>query len=176
MTQPYIGEIRLFPYNRGAPRGWHLCDGTLLAISQYDALYALIGTTYGGDGQSTFGLPDLRGRIPIHEGTGPGLSTYALGQMAGVESVTLTTSQMPAHPHILLASAASGSTVTPTGNLPASVPNQTFYGQGNDGSTPYPLPPTTVGLTGGNQPHENCGPTLTLNYCISLFGIWPSQN
>jgi microcystin-dependent protein len=179
MTQPYIGEIRLFPYNRGAPRNWHLCDGTLLAISQYDTLFTLLGTTYGGDGQTTFGLPDLRGRIPIHEGTGVGLSTYALGQMAGTEAVTLTSLQMPQHNHFVVASTAAGTSASPTGNIPATLANEPFYvdmSTGGGGGTPYLLPPTTIGMSGGNLPHENTAPTLTLNYCIALFGIWPSQN
>ena len=176
MSQPYLGEIRLFPYPRGAPRDWHLCDGTLLSIAQYDALYTLLGTTYGGDGQSTFGLPDLRGRIPIHQGTGPGLSTYALGQMAGTETVTLTKNQMPAHNHFLLASIAAGNSSSPTGNVTATVPGEPLYVDMADGGTAYALPPTTLGMAGNNLPHENCAPTLTMNYCMALYGIWPSQN
>jgi len=176
MTQPYLGEIRLYPYNRGAPRDWHLCDGTLLPISVYDALYTLLGTTYGGDGVQTFGLPDLRGRVPIHQGTGGGLSSYALGQTAGTETVTLSIAQMPSHPHFEVASMAGGTSPSATGNITATVPGDPYYAQMGDDSSPYPLPANTIVNTGGNQGHENTAPTLTLNYCIALYGIWPSQN
>lgn len=176
MSAPYLGEIRLFPYPRGAPTGWHLCDGSLISIATYDALYVLLGTTYGGDGQQTFGLPDLRGRIPIHQGTGRGLSTYAIGQIAGTETVTLTSLQMAQHQHIELASTEVGTVHLPTGSLPAVITGEPFYGQGGDGSAPYPLPNNTIGVAGGNQPHENTAPTLTLNYCIATAGIFPSQN
>jgi microcystin-dependent protein len=170
-----MGEIRLFPYPRGAPSDWHLCDGTLLSIAEYDALYTLLGTNYGGDGVTTFGLPDLRGRIPIHQGTGIGLSTYVLGQSSGSETVTLTTQQMPAHPHIEVASTAAGNSASPTGNITATIPGAAFYGQQGDG-TAYSLPANTIGNTGSNLPHENTAPTLTLNYCIALYGIYPQQN
>jgi microcystin-dependent protein len=176
MSQPYLGEIRLFPYPRGAPANWHLCDGSLISISEYDALYVVLGTTFGGDGQQTFGLPDLRGRIPIHQGTGRGLSTYAMGQMAGTETVTLTSPQMAQHQHIQTASTAIGTAHLPTGNLTAVISGETFYGQGGDGSTAYPLPANTIGAAGGNQAHENIAPTLTLNYCIAMAGVFPTQN
>jgi len=176
VSEPYIGEIRLFPYGRGAPSNWHLCDGSLMSISEYDTLFALIGTTYGGDGQTNFALPDMRGRVPIHQGTGPGLSTYVIGQIAGTETVTLTTAQMPSHGHNLLASDVAGTSASPTNGVTATLSNDPFYGQANDGSTPYPLPSTTISLAGGGEPHDNSAPTLALNYCISLFGIWPSQN
>jgi microcystin-dependent protein len=176
MSQPYLGEIRLFPYARGAPANWHLCDGSLLPISQYDALYALIGTTYGGDGQQTFALPDLRGRVPIHQGTGRGLSTYVLGQIAGTETVTLTQQQMAQHPHLEFASTAVGTSHAPTNNVTAVITGETFYGQGGDGSTAYALPTNTIGASGGNQGHDNMAPTLALNYCIATAGVFPSQN
>ncbi|OYY88960.1 MAG: phage tail protein [Sphingomonas sp. 28-66-16] len=175
MSQPFIGEIRLFPWARGAPIGWSLCNGALLAISEYDALYNLIGTTYGGDGQSTFAVPDMRGRVPIHQGTGRGLSTYVLGQMAGTDQVTLISSQLPSHTHFPAASTTPGTSDTPTGNVPSVVPGSAFYGQMNDGAPPYPLPTTTIQPSGGSQAHDNSAPTLALNYCISLFGIYPQQ-
>lgn len=176
MSQPYVGEIRLFPYVRGAPQGWQLCDGSLLSIANFEVLYTLIGTVYGGDGQNTFAVPDMRGRIPVHQGTGRGLSTYNLGQIAGTEQVTLTTNQMPAHNHVLVASTLPGTAITPLNNVTAVIADEPFYGQAGDGSTPYPLPANTVGATGGNQPHDNTGPTLTLNYCIAWEGIFPAQN
>ena len=126
MSQPYIGEIRMFAFGtRGAPNGWQACDGSLLPISEYDALFALIGTTYGGDGQTTFAVPDLRGRLPIHQGQGPGLSNYVMGQMAGTENVTLLTTQMPIHTHTMVATTGAATSLTP-GNtlLPGSVSGQ----------------------------------------------------
>ncbi|RYG86183.1 MAG: phage tail protein [Alphaproteobacteria bacterium] len=176
MSQPYVGEIRILPYSRGAPRGWQMCDGSLLQISQYEVLFNLIGTTYGGDGQSTFGVPDLRGRVPIHQGTGRGLSSYALGQMAGTEEVTLTTQQMPAHNHLVIASSEAGSSSSPTANVLATVASEPFYVDMATGGTAYPLPPATLTAAGGNVPHDNTAPTLTLNYCIAWAGIYPSQN
>ncbi|UZK66220.1 phage tail protein [Sphingomonas sp. M1-B02] len=176
MSQPYVGEIRLFPYPRGAPEGWQACDGSLLSIANYEVLYQLIGTVYGGDGQNTFAVPDMRGRIPIHQGTGRGLSSYSLGQLAGTEQVTLTSLQMPSHDHQLVASTVQGTSASPQGNVTAVQTTETFYGVGGDGSTPYPLPASTVGFSGGNQPHDNVGPTLALNYCIAWAGIYPAQS
>lgn len=174
MSQPYIGEIRMFAFGtRGAPNGWQACDGSLLPISEYDALFALIGTIYGGDGQTTFAVPDLRGRVPIHQGQGPGLSNYLIGQKAGTETVTLLPAQMPAHTHALPVSAAAATTASPTGAVLAA-----------DSSDPVfnPSPPTQVdmsanaaGLAGGSQPHENMMPTLTVQFAIAVFGIFPSQ-
>lgn len=176
MTDCYLGEIRLFPYARGAPTDWHLCDGSLISIADNDALYVLLGTTYGGDGIQTFGVPDLRGRIAIHQGTGIGLSSYALGQMAGTETVTLTALQMAQHQHVQLASTEVGTSHLPTGSVPAVITGETFYGQGGDGAAAYALPNSTIGAAGGSQPHENTAPTLALNYCIALTGIFPTQN
>jgi microcystin-dependent protein len=175
MSNQYVGEIRLFPYSRGAPDSWQLCDGTLLPISQYEVLYTLIGTTYGGNGVSTFAVPDLRGRVPIHNGTGLGLSPYVAGQMAGTESVLLTQSQMASHFHVLIASAAAGNSTAPTGNLLATVPNEPFYATVEQGMSTYQFPATTIGMDGNNLPHDNTAPTLALNYCIALYGIFPSQ-
>ena len=173
MAQPYVGEIRLFAGNF-APLGWLKCDGSILSISEYEVLFQLIGTTYGGTGQDTFALPDLRGRVPIHQGTGGG-STYQLGEQGGVETVTLTAQQYPAHSHALRASnAAASGAAGPTGVLAAST--ATMYGTGvvpsvamaSDAIT------TTAGAGSGFQPHENMAPFLTLNYIISMFGIFPS--
>lgn len=177
MSQPYIGEIRMFAFGtRGAPNGWQACDGSLLAISEYDALFALIGTTYGGDGQTTFAVPDLRGRIPIHQGTGPGLSNYVIGQRAGTETVTVLPTQMPAHTHTAVATTAAATTGTPgTTVLPGAVSGQTMYVTDLTGAMPFNLAASTVSLAGGSQPHENCMPTLTVQFCIAVFGIFPSQ-
>lgn len=177
MSQPYIGEIRMFAFGtRGAPNNWQACDGSLLPISEYDALFALIGTTYGGDGQTTFAVPDLRGRVPIHQGQGAGLSNYVIGQRAGTETVTLVSTQMPAHTHIAVATTATASTGT-VGNtvLPGTVNADTMYISDITGLTAFTLAPQSVTSAGGNQPHENCMPTLTVQYCIAVFGIFPSQ-
>ena len=177
MSTPYIGEIRMFGFGtRGAPNGWQACDGSLLPISQYDALFALIGTTYGGDGQTTFAVPDLRGRVPIHQGTGPGLSTYVIGQRAGTETATVLPTQMPAHTHTAVATTAAASTGTPGPSvIPGAVSNQTMYVTDTTGGRAFSLSPQTVGQAGGSQPHENCMPTLTVQFCIATQGIFPSQ-
>ncbi|ODS63693.1 MULTISPECIES: tail fiber protein [unclassified Arenimonas] len=177
MSTPYIGEIRMFGFGtRGAPNGWQACDGSLLPISEYDALFALIGTTYGGDGQTTFAVPDLRGRVPIHQGQGPGLSNYVIGQRAGTETVTVLPTQMPAHTHTAVATTAAATTGTP-GNtvLPGAVSGQTMYVTDTSGGRAFTLSPQSVGQAGGSQPHENCMPTLTVQFCIAVFGIFPSQ-
>lgn len=175
MSQPYIGEIRMFGFGR-TPNGWQACDGSLLAISEYDALFALIGTTYGGDGQTTFAVPDLRGRLPLHQGQGPGLSNRVIGEKAGAEQVSLLSTQMPAHTHTAVATSAAAITGTPgTGVIPGAVSNQTMYVTDLAGATPFTMSPQAVSQAGGSQPHENCMPTLTVQYCIAVFGIFPSQ-
>ena len=177
MSTPYIGEIRMFGFGtRGAPNGWQACDGSLLAISEYDALFALIGTTYGGDGQTTFGVPDLRGRLPIHQGQGPGLSNYVIGQKAGTETVTLLPTQMPAHTHTAIATSAASTSLTP-GNtlLPGAVSGDVFYATDLTGATAISMSAQSTSQSGGSQPHENRMPTLTVQYCIAAFGIFPSQ-
>jgi microcystin-dependent protein len=166
MAQPYVGEIRIFAGNF-APTGWMFCDGQLLPISQNETLFQLIGTTYGGDGQATFALPDLRGRIPLHQGTG-----FVLAETGGVENVTLTASQIPAHTHPLIASTNNASTANAQGNILAQTPSYTPYITGFAPNSP--LNPGSVGSKGGSQPHENFQPYLCLNYIISLFGIFPS--
>ena len=172
MAQPYIGEIRMFAGNF-APAGWMFCDGTQLAISENDALFTLLGTTYGGDGQETFNLPDLRGRVPIHQGAAPGGSTYTIGQTGGSESVTLTTQKIPAHNHNLLATTAVGTQVNPGGNLLAN----------SQGPQPYIQESPDAGLNqqalspvGGSQPHENLQPILGISFIISLFGLFPPRS
>ena len=154
------------------PAGWAFCKGQLLPIDQYETLFNLIGTTYGGDGQSTFGVPDLQGRVPVHQGQGPGISqNYVIGEEGGVEDVTLTTQQIPKHTHMMLASTGAGNTPNPQGNVIGSPPAVTLF------TTIKPekkLPATMVLPVGGSQPHENRMPFLTVTYIISLFGIYPS--
>jgi microcystin-dependent protein len=167
----YIGEIRMFGGNF-APAGWEFCQGQLLSIAENDALFALIGTTYGGDGQTTFALPDLRGRIPIHAGQGPGLTNRVIGQVLGVESVTLTASQI-AHTHLLRVSNASGTTTDPTNAfLAKQAASLNVYGD----APAVALNSQTIGTAGGSQPHENRQPFLAINFIISLYGVFPSQN
>ena len=167
MAEPFLGSILLFGGNF-APRGWAFCNGQLLPINQNTALFSLLGTTYGGNGQTTFALPDLRGRTPIHFGQGPGLSNYSEGEMGGAESVTLISTQMPAHQHTQPASNGDEGTNRPNGAVPA---RGGVYTPASDGSA---LAPTTI--AGGNQPHENSAPFLALNYIIALEGIFPSRN
>lgn len=171
MSEPFIGEIRLFAGNF-APQGWAFCDGQLLSISGNDALFSLIGTIYGGDGQTTFALPDLRGRIPIHAGQGPGLGNYSLGQRSGVETVTLTTNQAPPHSHQLRASGDTAGQRNPQNNLLGKSTNIDLY----TGDTPdVGLAPAAIGSAGGSQAHSNMMPYLGINFIIALFGIYPSR-
>lgn len=169
---PYIGEIRLFG-GTFAPVGWAFCDGAVMAIAENDALFNLIGTTYGGDGQDTFGLPDLRGRVPIHQGAGRFGTTYTMGESAGVETVTLTQPQTPIHNHRLLATTAVGTQVTPGQNLLANSQGPQPYIQENPDAA---LNAQAVSIDGGGQPHENMQPFLGLNFIISLYGVYPTQS
>jgi len=173
MSEPFIGQVIAVGFNF-APQGWALCDGSILPISQYEALFTLIGTQFGGNGTTTFGLPDLRGRAALGQGQGPGLQNYVMGEVAGVESVTLISNQVGAHTHPL--SAASTATAqTPSSSVVLGTP---------DAATPiYATSGTVVSLSGnavtpspGGLPHENRQPSQTINYIISLFGIYPSQN
>lgn len=167
---PYVGEIRMFGGNF-APVGWMLCQGQTLPISEHDTLFNLIGTTYGGDGQETFSLPDLQGRLPVHQGKGPGVTqTYIQGESFGVESVTLTSQQLPIHTHAFVASTGPGATTNPEGAVLASPPSVTMFLRSGP-STALPAP--MVGPYGGSQPHENRAPILVINYIISLFGVFP---
>lgn len=171
MSQSFIGEIRMFAGNF-APAGWEFCAGQLLSVAQNETLFELIGTTYGGDGENTFALPDLRSRIPVHQGTGPGGESYTPGQAGGVETVTLTTQQMPAHSHPLMASNTDGNQISPQNHVPARSLNITPYINDSPGADMNASAITTVG---GSQPHNNVQPYLCINFIISLFGIFPSQ-
>jgi microcystin-dependent protein len=171
MALPYIGEIRMFAGNF-APTGWAFCNGQSLAIAQNETLFQLIGTTYGGDGENTFSLPDLRGRLPIHQGQAPSGVTYQLAETGGVEELTLTVQQLPLHTHAPVAVDAPGSQVSPAGALPAQSFNVTPYL--NDAPTGT-FNAAAVTSAGANQPHDNRMPFLGLNFIISLFGIYPSQ-
>ena len=173
MSDPYIGEIRMFGGNF-APRGWALCNGAVLSIAQNDALYALLGTTYGGDGVNTFALPDLRGRLPLHQGQGPGLQPYVIGQTGGAESVTLTGNQLPQHTHTLSASNAPATTSSPQGGFLAQTTNVDMY-VSDVGDTPM-HPSSISSVAGGSQPHDNMGPYLVVTFIIALEGIFPSQS
>ena len=174
MSTPTIGEIRMFGFGR-VPSGWLACDGSLKSIAEYEVLYALVGTTYGGDGVSTFAVPDLRGRLPIHQGTGPGLSTYVIGQMAGTESVTLLSQQMPAHTHTLLASTTAATELSPApGQVLAAISGDGLYSTDAVG-TAIATHPQTVSAAGGNLPHENTMPTQAVNFCMAWAGVFPSQ-
>lgn len=165
MAQPYVGEIRMFAGNF-APAGWMLCEGQLLPISENETLFQLIGTTFGGDGQSTFALPDLRGRIPIHQGNG-----YIIAETGGAEEVTLSVHNIPSHSHPLQAAAAPATESRPAGNLFAEQRSLYFYSDGQPDSN---LSSAAIGPAGGSQPHENMMPYLCINFIISLFGIFPS--
>jgi microcystin-dependent protein len=174
MGEPFIGEIRMFGGNF-APAGWAFCQGQLMAISENDALFTLIGTTYGGDGQETFGMPDLQGRIPIHSGTGSDGITYQLGEKTGVETVTLTVQQTPTHTHPLLGSTSTASSTDTAGNVGARVTVAAVFPYGTDAPL-QPLSPQAVAPVGGSQPHDNLQPYLCISFIISLFGVFPSQN
>jgi microcystin-dependent protein len=171
-SSPYIGELMLFAGNF-APVGWFFCDGSLLSIAVYDVLFSLIGTTYGGDGVTTFGLPDLRGRIPIHQGSGPGLTPRIMGQVGGSELVTVVQTQLPAHTHTAWCMATAGSSDSPTGLLPARDGAGTLtWGA----ATPVAMAAGHIGPAGSNLPHENRMPYLTLNWCIAWTGIYPTHS
>jgi len=166
MAQPYVGEIRMFAGNF-APAGWMFCEGQLLPISENETLFQLIGTTYGGDGESTFALPDLRGRLPIHQGNG-----LILAETGGAEEITLTVNQIPAHSHPLLASTSPGTASNAQGNVTSSSPSILLYIEGTGPDSP--LLASAVSSVGGSQPHTNFQPYLCMNFIISLFGIFPS--
>ncbi|MGN6817500.1 MAG: phage tail protein [Sphingomonas sp.] len=185
MATPYLGEVKMFGGNFN-PRGWAFCNGQLLPISQNDALFALVGTTYGGDGVTTFALPDLQGRIPLHQGTGAGLSTRVLGEKSGSETVTLIVTQLPSHSHQPVAN-----NVDPTNDAPASntMPCRPKQAVGGNSAQLYTDPTKTpvagdlkpmlagiIGSAGGNQPHDNMMPFLCVSFVIALEGVFPSQN
>lgn len=172
MSQPYVGQLLLVPYNF-APAGWMFCQGQVLPISENETLFQLIGTTYGGDGQSSFALPDLRGRTAIGAGQSPGTSNYVIGQIQGVEQVTLTGNQLPVHSHNVASSGSVGNSSLPNGTfLAATSGAQAYASAGTAGN----LAPGSLSPVGGNQPHDNLQPYLTLNWIISLYGIFPSPS
>jgi microcystin-dependent protein len=176
MGSPYVGEIRLFAGNF-APVGWDFCDGRLIAISQNETLFNLIGTTYGGDGQSTFGLPDLRGRVPVHVGQGNGLSNYVMAQRGGVENVLLATSQIPAHTHTF-SGATQGTSVSAVNRLLSTDPGGAiapYFKPPLSNGRPGTMNANAISAFGGGTPHDNLQPFVVINYIISLFGIFPSQ-
>ena len=176
MSEPFLGMIIIVPYNF-APRGWAFCNGQILPIAQNTALFSLLGTTFGGNGQTTFALPDLRGRVPNSSGQGPGLSSYDLGQVGGTESETMTINQMPAHNHQVACLSTGSDAGRPTGNFLSNinVPSDgsaTLYAATSNNL----MAPTMIANTGGSQPFSLLQPYLTLNFCIALEGIFPSRN
>jgi microcystin-dependent protein len=178
MSQPFLGEIRPFGFNF-APRGWAMCAGQILSIAQNTALFSLLGTTYGGNGQTTFALPDLRARAAVGAGQGPGLSEYDLGEMGGTTSVTLLSNQMPSHTHLPLAVSGAGNRRDPFTIEPPTVGHR-WAGSAHDQYSAFgpdtTMAPNLIGIAGGSQPHANESPYLTVNFCISLEGIFPSRN
>jgi microcystin-dependent protein len=173
MADPFIAEIRIFPFNF-APKGWAWCDGQLLPLSQNTALFSLLGTTYGGNGKSNFALPDLMGRGPMHPGQGPGLSLHDLGEQGGSETVTLLESEIPAHSHAILAQTAPGDVATAGSNAFARTIGATPYAP-VAGSTLVAMSETALTPAGGDQPHNNLMPYLTFYFCIALQGVYPPR-
>ncbi|WP_418602405.1 phage tail protein [Hwangdonia sp.] len=172
-SDPFIGQISMFAGNF-APRGWALCDGQLLPISQYSALFSILGTTYGGDGETTFALPDLRGRVPMHEGSGPGLTNRPLGQKFGSETNTLAVNQMPSHSHTVNAVTDDGNQSVPTGNLPAGT--KVLDKEYSNAASNTTMNANMINANGDNQPVNNIQPVLVINYIIALEGVYPSRN
>jgi microcystin-dependent protein len=179
MSQPFVGQVIRIGFNF-APAGWMQCLGQLVPISQYETLFNLIGTTYGGDGQETFALPDLRGRVPLSMGQGAGLSNYTIGQLTGNEMVTLSSAQLPQHQHFVNAVTSAGNSNTPGPSVvlanegPQGV-SQVFTYAPYDSANQTPLKSTSIGANNGGQPHENRQPFLVIRYCISMFGVFPTQ-
>ena len=174
MADPFVAEIRIFPFNF-APKGWAFCDGQLLPISQNTALFSLVGTFYGGDGKSTFGLPDMQGNVPMHQGQGPGLSLRDLGEMSGTDSVTLIQTEIPVHTHSVKANSFTGDKTVPSPNASLAA-----SGGGNLYAVPAGLSITqmafqTLSPAGGSLPHNNLMPYLTMNFCIALQGVFPPR-
>jgi microcystin-dependent protein len=173
MSEPFIGEIRMFGGNF-APRGWAFCNGQSMSIAQNDALFALIGTTYGGDGVQTFNLPDLQGRLPLHQGTSTAGTTYVIGEKGGVETVTLLSTQTPAHTHVVTATAIDAEGSDPAGGVLAQGSGFPVYGAPNP-DKPATFNQAAVGLAGGSQPHDNLQPYLCVSFIIALEGIFPQR-
>lgn len=179
MSEQFTGEIRMFGGNF-APRNWAFCNGQLISIAENNALYALIGTTYGGDGQTTFGLPNLQGRLPLNQGNGSGLTPRTLGEIAGTEDVTLLQTQLPNHNHAANATSADGNITGPANNAvpakPASSGAFLYAVPGTAPVVPVAMPPQSIGPQGGSQPHANMMPSLAVSFIIALYGIFPSRN
>lgn len=178
MSDQYLGEIRMFGGNF-APTGWALCNGQLVSISQNAALFSILGTTFGGDGVQTFGLPDLRGRAPLHWGQGTGLSTYTLGEQTGTETVTLLQNQMPAHTHQVNASSSNGSSASAHGAVPATAAPARGENTGPEiygTATNTTMNAQMISVSGGSQPHSNLQPSLCVSFIIALQGIFPTRN
>lgn len=169
MASPFLGQISLFGFNF-APRGWAFCQGQILSIAQNTALFSLLGTMYGGNGQTTFGLPDLRGRVPVGQGQGPGLPSVTIGEVSGEVAHTLITTEIPAHNHALNAFSTTGTETVPANGVPANTQGSVNA----TANTAFAAP--TVGITGGSQPHNNMQPYLGLNFSIAIEGIFPSRN
>ncbi len=173
MSEPFVGQITMFAGNF-APRGWAFCDGQVLSIPQNDALFSLFGTIYGGDGKTTFRLPDLRGRAPIHPGSGPGLSARGLGEKSGQENVTLTVNQLPSHTHTFSASSSSGTKPDPAGNVLGSSPNVRIFR--DSPGVDRALASNAMLASGGSRDHTNLMPCLCVHFIVALVGIYPSRN
>jgi microcystin-dependent protein len=171
---PFVAEIRIFPFNF-PPKGWAFCNGQILPLAQNTALFSLLGTTYGGDGKSNFALPDMQGNVPMHPSQGPGLSLHDLGETGGSQTVTLIESEMPVHSHTMMASGSPGNRATPVGNSISRVVGATPYVPANPAPATVPLASEAVTPAGGDQPHNNMQPYLTLNFCIALQGVYPPR-
>jgi microcystin-dependent protein len=171
MADPFVAEIRIYPFNF-APKGWAFCNGQVLPLSQNTALFSLLGTTYGGDGKSNFALPDMQGNAPMHPGQGPGLSLHDLGESGGSDTVTLLESEIPSHPHALNASYSDGIATQPTGQLFAQGVGVNIWSTGTANTA---LAASAIAPAGGDQPHNNLQPYLTLNFCIALQGVYPPR-
>ena len=174
MADPFVAEIRIFPFNF-APRGWAWCDGQLMPLSQNTALFSLLGTTYGGNGKSNFALPDLQGRSPMHPGQGPGLSLYDLGESGGSETVTLLESENPRHTHALVGGNAQATVNTPDGNSSISRTEGAMVFQSNTNTSKTTMASQDIAPSGGDGPHNNMQPYLTMYFCIALQGVYPSR-
>lgn len=177
MSTPFVGEIRLFAFPR-IPEGWLACDGSLQPISQYEVLYTLLGTTFGGNGQTTFGIPDMRGQVPLHQGTGVGLTPRLLGQFGGSETIALVAGSMPAHNHPYATTSTLANATTPATNvqLGALASGDNMYATTISGLNPFAMSPASTAAAGGSQSHDNTMPTLTVSFCIAYAGIFPSQS
>lgn len=175
MSDPFLGEIRIFA-GQYAPRAWGFCDGQLLPVNDNQALYSLFNAFYGGDGRTTFGLPDFRGRLPVHMGQAPGLSRYEIGQRGGRETVSLTIDSIPEHNHPMQASNDASTSMLPGDRVLGKLANIALYDPGTDTSRLYQLAPQTVGFVGGEEKHLNMMPYLCLNYIVALEGVYPSRN